>query len=143
MNRTVKQQAWIEAMLTGVTPTESARIAGYAESNCKYAGRDNTTNPHLMQEIDRRKAEVVQKTELTIATVLKQLQWGIEQATLKGDLAAAARFSELQGKYLSMWSADGNNAATGLNLNFTTKPRAKTGDKGADMAQDGQKAKTG
>jgi len=83
------------------------------------------------------------KSELTIKSVLKNLAYGIQQAIGGNDLPALARLTELQGKYLSMWSADGNNAATGLNLNFTTstnKPNIAL--KGPESAQDGQEAKT-
>ncbi len=63
------------------------------------------------------------KAELTIQSVLDNLSWAIQQARDRKppDLAAIARLSELQGKHLSMFSEAGNNAATGLNLNFTVK----------------------
>ena len=62
------------------------------------------------------------KNPLTIQSVLENIEWGIKKARDTNDLPALARLSELQGKYLSMWSEQGNNAAEGLSLNFTTRP---------------------
>ena len=73
-NRTVKQQAWIEAMLTGVTPTEAARRAGYKTNICKHEGHMNTTKQHLMQEISRRKAELSAETGYTVAQAQKEYE---------------------------------------------------------------------
>lgn len=63
---TVKQRAWIEAMLTGVTPTEAARIAKYPAKGAKQQGHINMTKPYLMAEIEQRRAELKAETGMTV-----------------------------------------------------------------------------
>ncbi len=73
-NRTVKQQAWIEAVLSGMTPTEAARTAGYKANLCKHQGYENTTKPYLMQEIGRRRAKLSTETGYTVAQAQKEYE---------------------------------------------------------------------
>ena len=63
---TVKQEAWVEAMLTGVTPTEAARIAKYAPKTHKQRGHENVTNSYLIKTINKRRAELRVKTGMTV-----------------------------------------------------------------------------
>ncbi len=65
--RTVKQQAWIEGILTGLNPTAAARKAKYSPKLCRFQGYENTTKPHLMQEIAQRKAQLAAETGYTVA----------------------------------------------------------------------------
>ncbi len=89
-NRTVKQQAWIEAMLTGCIPTEAARIAKYKPDQCKFRGYENTTKSYLMDEIDRRKAELSAETGYTVEQAQKEYEEARELAMRINQPAAAA-----------------------------------------------------
>ncbi len=104
--------------------SKALQAGGYSKYYSERAGLKLFTNVQLIDEIARLDAESAEKAELTIQSVLKNIDWGIKQAVIDKDLPALARLSELQGKYLSMWSEQGNNAATGLSLNFTTRPSA-------------------
>ena len=101
---------------------ETLRIVGYQDSYCDNRGTGIVyTNERVIAAIAKIDAKAVKKADLTIQSVLENIDWGIKKARATNDLPALARLSELQGKYLSMWSEQGNNAAEGLNLNFTTK----------------------
>lgn len=64
--KTVKQIAWINAMLEGCNQTEAARIAKYAKGTEKFRGHENATNSNLMKEIEAKRAELALKTEYTV-----------------------------------------------------------------------------
>jgi len=103
---------------------ESARRAGYKGNGNTLDQRatELVRNSKVIIEKNRIQAITAKKNDLTIKQVLSDLDWGINIAREKQDLSALARLSELRGKYLSMFSESGNNAATGLNLNFSVKP---------------------
>jgi len=95
--------------------TESARRAG-------YKGNDNTLsqtaiklvrNGRIIAEKKRIQAELEQESKLTKQQVLNQLTEGIKLSREKGDLRALARFTELQGKYLAMWTDRVQSESTG------------------------------
>ena len=87
--RTTKQAAWVEAMLTGVTPTEAARIAKYADNTWKQRGHENVTNSDLMAEIDRRRAEIKQDTARSVASLDEMYDQTFRLAIADGQLSAA------------------------------------------------------
>ena len=109
--------------------TETLKIVGYKPSYYLGGRSDKAVwgNERVIKAIAEIDAEETAKSTLTIQTVLDDLDWGIAQAKLRKppDLSAIARLSELRGKYLSMFSETGNNAATGLSLNFTVKGSSK------------------
>ena len=109
----------------GRNKLEALKTIGYSKSYYSTRGIGKVySNVRVIAAIKAIDAKSVKKATLTIQSVLDNLSWAINQAKTKNppDLAAIARLSELQGKYLSMFSESGNNAATGLNLNFSVKP---------------------
>ena len=72
--QTTKQLAWVEAMLTNVTPTEAARMAKYAPNTHKQRGHENVTNSYLMRKIDKRREQLRAKTGYTIAQAQKEYE---------------------------------------------------------------------
>ena len=62
LDYTVKQLAWVEAMLMGVTPTEAARIAEYAPNTHKQRGHENVTNSYLMELVNKRRLQLQAET---------------------------------------------------------------------------------
>ncbi len=87
--RTTKQQAWIEAMLTGVTPTAAARIAKYPVKACKVRGCENVSKRNLMEEIDRRRASISKKTSRTVESLDDMYQAAYDLAMTSKQPAAA------------------------------------------------------
>jgi hypothetical protein len=89
-NRTVKQQAWIEAMLTGCNPTEAAVLAVYAPGTESQRGYENVRNSELMLEIDSRKAQLASQTDYTVAKAQKEYEEARLLAMRIGQPAAAS-----------------------------------------------------
>jgi len=95
---------------------QALRDAGYSVRYVhSYASRI-WENVGVQDKINGYKAKAAVKAELTVSQVLDDLDFGIKLARERGDLMAIARFSELRGKYLSMYS-------DGLNLNDTTQQK--------------------
>lgn len=88
--RTVKQQAWIEAMLTGRNPTEAAVLAKYAPNTASIRGWENVRNSNLTVEISRRKAELAAETGYTVAQAQKEYEEARLLAMWIGQPAAAS-----------------------------------------------------
>lgn len=95
MNRlTTKQQAWVEAMLTGVTPTEAGRQAKYA--NPKKAGHENGTKGYLTEAITKRRAEIQAETGYSVIQAQKEYEEArLHAASLK---QPSAEVSAVTGK---------------------------------------------
>ena len=91
---------------------DSARLAGYKGSNAilKVIASQNLTKLNITSQKKVIQAKTERTAALSIETVLKQLSNAIEVAITNNDLPAIARISELQGKYLSMWSERGDNS---------------------------------
>ena len=79
---------------------------GYKESYARSKGMLLYEDKRVMDAIERTDAKAVRSSKLTIAEVLSDLAYGLEQAKLRDppDLNAIARFSELRGKYLAMYT---------------------------------------
>ncbi len=103
---TTKQTAWIAAMVLGHNPTESARLAKY-KGDHKHAGWENTTKPHLMTEIDAKRAELSLKVENKAEDVLKELMT-IAYAQQAAGLTTGdkIRALDLLGKNTKLWDVN-------------------------------------
>jgi len=91
---------------------ESARVAGYQGNNdvLKNQACENLTKGYITDRKQAIQAKTEKIAALSIETVLNQLSNAIAVAITNKDLPAIARISELQGKYLSMWSERGDNS---------------------------------
>ena len=118
---------YLERDKSSYTFSKAMEDAGYSKTYINTNAHVIRGNARVQSYLDAKRTEFEAKTVLTIQSVLDNLSWAIDQAKDKKppDLAAIARLSELQGKYLSMFSESGNNAATGLSLNFSTKVHEK------------------
>jgi len=149
---TAKQSAFVEYYCNPGSETvnnakQSAIKAGYSNTTADNGIMQILGNVGVCKAIEVYRANLKEITDLTIIEVLQDLAWGITEARVSKDLGALARLTELRGKYLSMWSADGNNAATGLNLNFSTatpaQNRAQIAVKGSDEPLKGRSPEKG
>jgi len=82
----------------------SARKAGYAESACSKQASLLTRNALVKARMQELYSEQVEGAGITRPKVLADIEHTRRQALAKGDLATAARCSELHGKYLAMFT---------------------------------------
>lgn len=128
--KTVKQRAWVSFMLQGKNPTESARLAEY-KGDHKHAGWKNTTKPHLMTEIDRKRAELSTKIGVTVAGQVVEHRRLATKAENKGDIATATRNLELVGKTIAAYADK--------NINIGEQTVIIIAPKAPQLPQDGRK----
>lgn len=120
--RTTKQQAWIEAILTGLNPTDAARIAKYAPGTESQRGCENVTNRNLIAEIDRRRAKVSTITGVTIEGQQREHTRLARLAEEKGDLTTATRNQELIGKTIAAYADKNINIGEQTVIIISPKP---------------------
>jgi len=104
MNR--KRKRFAQEYIIDCNGAQAAIRAGYSKKTARTQAAQLLANLSVKQEIDRLMAKKAQEASLSVDTVLKNLRKGIEEAWQRQppDLAAIARFSELQGKYLAMFT---------------------------------------
>ena len=86
-----------------ITLTEAAREAGYPESTCRRVGSELTNpekNPHVVQAIQRRQAELNAKYNTTFERHMKDLQYIRDKAIEAGAWAAAVQAEYRRGQAL-------------------------------------------
>jgi phage terminase small subunit len=86
-----------------ITLTEAAREAGYPESMCRKAGSELTNpekNPHVVQAIQKRQAELNAKYGTTFERHMKDLQYIRDKAIESGAWAAAVQAEYRRGQAL-------------------------------------------
>ena len=105
---TPRQERFVGAYTSNIAlfnATKSCRLAGYSEKGCRDTGYENLRKPHIREAISQRFEAAFDSNELTIDKVLQDLEMIRRVAIRKGDLRAALRAIELQGKYLGMFSS--------------------------------------
>ena len=106
---TGKQEAWCRWMVSAevnFNGTEAARRAGYAgrDTTLRTIARDNHRKPHVAARLEQLKEKALSGANITIEKVLRDLEVSRAQAHEAGQHTAAIRASELQGKYLKMFT---------------------------------------
>lgn len=86
--------------------TESARKAGYKGNDATLAqvAAENLRKPQIVEEIERLEKQALKGSEITVEKVLRDLEDQRREALSAGQYAPAVRCSELQGKYLKMFT---------------------------------------
>ena len=86
--------------------TEAARRAGYRGNDNTLAstGAENLTKPAIADAIKDIVVEATKAANVTIEKVLRDLEEARQAAFAEGQYAVAVRSSELQGKYLKMFT---------------------------------------
>lgn len=106
---TPKQTAfirWFCSADVNMNGTEAARRAGYAGNDATLSSmaKENLRKPHIRAEIDERLNSALSETNITVEKILGNLESTRIQAMVEGRYGAAVRCSELQGKYLKMFT---------------------------------------
>lgn len=109
MRFTRKQEEFVDwycSAVVNMNGTEAARRAGYKgnENTLSTVAAENLRKPKIRKEIDRRMASMTSKVQVTIEKVLVDLEITRVRALTDGNYSAAVKCSELQGKYLKMFS---------------------------------------
>lgn len=77
----------------------------YSDSYCESGlGHRIYVNKRVKAEIDKTMADTKAESKLTVRQVLDDLDAGLVMAKAKQDLNAIARFCELRGKHLAMFT---------------------------------------
>lgn len=106
---TEKQEAWCQWMasaLVNFNGTEAARRAGYKGADAALAriAWENRRKPNVAARLEALKAKALSGANITVEKVLRDLEVARAQSLEGGQFAAAVRCSELQGKYLKMFT---------------------------------------
>lgn len=107
---TQKQRRFVELYTAIGTPTfgnglRSAREAGYkgSEGTLCSVSQENLRKPLIAAAIEAANAQHTNEVKLTAVKVLGDLEETRQAALQAGNFSAAAKCSELQGKYLKIW----------------------------------------
>ena len=108
---TTKQSAFVDwycSEAVRMNGTEAARRAGYSGSDAtlRSIASENLTKPNIQVSIEARIRESASDTKITIDKVLLDLETTRIQALCQNKFGIAVRCSELQGKYLGMFSVN-------------------------------------
>ena len=102
---TPKRQAFV-AKLVGppaVSGAEAARQAGYAPGSARQRAHELVTNSDVQSAVERMRARVAARAELSAAQVLADIDEIGALAQDGGDLAVALRARELLGKAIGLY----------------------------------------
>lgn len=104
---TCRQERFVNAYTSNLAlfnASEASRIAGYSEANCRVAGHRNLKKAHIRSAITNRLQVSFEANEITVEKVLGDLEFARVLSIQAGKYHSAIRASELQGRYLQMFS---------------------------------------
>lgn len=101
---TYKQQLFVNEYIIDGNATRAAKEAGYSERTAKDMGCQNLAKPYIKLAIEQAKAQRARRVNKTADQVMADLEETRLLAMEKGQLSAAVRCSELQGKHLAMFT---------------------------------------
>lgn len=129
--KTTKQVAWIGFMVLNHTPTESARLAKY-KGDHKRMGWENTTKPHLMAEIEQKRAlasAIVENKACDILRETMRIAYAPNSPVVStGDKLRAL---DLLGKNEKLWDLNTGRGETTV-IVISPKPRKQVESEVAD-----------
>lgn len=95
---TAKQQRFCEEYLIDFNATQSAIRAGYSKKAAHSIGIENLNKPLIKEQIEKKKRELREKTEITIEWIAEQLKENHELAREMGKVSDSSKALELLGK---------------------------------------------
>ena len=102
---TPKQRAFIEQLpLNQWNGTQAAIAAGYSAKSAGVMAHRLLKNPAIAKELDRRTAEIVEKTDVTIAEVIAELRQYAFDREYKATNSERLKALEMLGKHLAMFT---------------------------------------
>lgn len=118
---TVKQELFLNNYLIDFNATAAAVRAGYSPKTAQEQSSRLLKHPAVSVAVDIAKAKAVEKVEVTVDKVLRDLEQARTAALDAGQFSPAVRASELQGKYLKMFFDGHQVEPTGLAAMPTAK----------------------
>lgn len=118
---TAKQAAFTREYVIDNNATQAALRAGYAASCARWAGCTNITKQNVKADIDRRRAILEQKTEITVLYIQKELDRVKKLAEAKHDHSTVTRAIELQGRTIGAFI----DKSVNLNVDIGRKPPSR------------------
>ncbi len=111
---TPKQTAFVQHYISDskYNATDAARKAGYKgnESTLTVVASENLAKPNIKAQIAKHFEKIAQKVDVTVEFVVSKLLSGLQLAEQKSNVLAMARFLELLGRYLAMFTDNINSA---------------------------------
>lgn len=98
-----KQELFVVEYLVDLNATAAAIRAGYSAKTAQEQSSRLLTKPAIRAAVDAAKAKAVEKVEITVEKVLRDLEDARVKSLDAGQFSPAVRASELQGKYLKMF----------------------------------------
>lgn len=98
-----RRQLFIDEYLKDMNGAQAAIRAGYSERSARAIAYELLQMPEIHRAVRERLKEAAEKADITVEKVLWDLEYQRLLAVQKGDIAAANRASELQGKYHKMF----------------------------------------
>jgi phage terminase small subunit len=134
---TAKQERFCLEYLRDLNATKAAIRAGYSKKSANEIGAQNLAKLSISEEIDRLKAERVERTHIDNIWVLKRLiqisnrcmqaeeifdQEGNPTGVYRFDAAGAVRATELIGKHIGFFEADNKQKTPDMPSQFYRLP---------------------
>ena len=116
--------------------TTSAIEAGYAENSARTQAWRMLRKEHIKKRIRELYNKNMQENMVTVGSVLANLAHDRLMARKHNQYSIAKGCTELEGKYLAMFTDNINQAGEGLSLNFTTTTTAKQEETPEDRRQE-------
>ena len=121
-----RQQRFVEEYLTDLCASQAAVRAGYSEKTAKQIGSRLLTHVDVALAIEKKKAELAERTGVTQEWVIEKLQ-AVHEASMERtkagtayNPAAANRSLELIGKHGGMWQE--GHVAGDINIQVNVHP---------------------
>lgn len=106
---TAKQQRFCDEYLIDLNATQAAIRAGYSEKTARKIGQENLTKPDIQEYIQKRKADRVERTEVTQDMVLRELAIiAFSNAADYAKVIEKELTQEIEGSEIPVLDAEGN-----------------------------------
>jgi hypothetical protein len=104
---------------------KSAIAAGYSEASGRNTATELLRKPEVQQRITELHSQNMQRNMVCVDKVLADLEHDKLMAREKGDIAAAIRADELQGKFLAMFVDRREETSLPEQREFTEREKAE------------------
>jgi hypothetical protein len=95
---------------TNYTFPQALRDSGYTDRYIHSYGSKIWQNIGVQSKINTFKQESDKKAQITVTEVLNSIEYGVQKCKECNNFAALARFVEMQGRYLAMFTDNINSA---------------------------------
>lgn len=101
---TPRQERFIQEYMIDLNATQAAIRAGYSEKTATAMGAENLRKPYIRDAIDKARAELAKRTEISQEWVIEGLVANLQLGAKVGQPGAVNRTYELLGKHVGMFT---------------------------------------